>query len=388
MDPSCRQLLERSLEAILDAGYHPSELRETRTGVYVGTCVSETEKFIFYSKPMENGFGITGCTRSMLAHRISYFLNLKGPSFITDTACSSSLYAFEHAYRDIRKGKCEYAIVCGANLTLHPFVSLQFARLGVLSPDGACKSFDNDANGYARSEGICVVFLQKAKTARRMYAKILHAKTNCDGYKEQGITYPSGEVQKTLLDDFYEECEVPPSTLSYMEAHGTGTKVGDPEELKTLYDVFCTNRDRPLLIGSVKSNIGHNEPASGLCSIIKVLIGLENGFIPPNINFNKIREGVEGLEQKKMIVVADKIPWEDDNGLVGINSFGFGGGNSHILLKWNEKTKKNAIKPKDNIPRLVCCSGRVRESIEELLDDLQSRPLDVEHTALLQHAFK
>lgn len=173
-----------------------------------------------------------------------------------------------------------------------------------------------------------------------------------------------------------------------MEAHGTGTVVGDPEELKTLYEVFCTGRNRPLLIGSVKSNIGHNEPASGLCSIIKVLIGLENEHIPPNINFNKIREGIEGLETQRMKVVSEKIPWDDDNGLVGINSFGFGGGNSHILLKWNEKTKKNANKPKDNLPRLVCCSGRTEEAVQTILDDLQSRPLDVEYVNLLNQSFK
>lgn len=139
-----------------------------------------------------------------------------------DTACSSSLYALEQAYRSIRTGKCESAIVGGANLCLHPYVSLQFARLGVLGMDGACKSFDDAGNGYARSEAICVIYLQKAKHARRIYSEILHAKVNCDGYKPQGITYPSGDIQRMLFEEFYEECKVDPDSLSFMEAHGTG----------------------------------------------------------------------------------------------------------------------------------------------------------------------
>lgn len=139
-----------------------------------------------------------------------------------DTACSSSLYALEQAYRSIRSGKCDSAIVGGANLCLHPYVSLQFARLGVLGMDGACKSFDDSGNGYARSEAICVIYLQKARHARRIYSEILHAKVNCDGYKPQGITYPSGDAQKMLFDEFYQECQVDPNGLSYMEAHGTG----------------------------------------------------------------------------------------------------------------------------------------------------------------------
>lgn len=143
-------------------------------------------------------------------------------------------------------------------------------KIGVLSPDGRCKSFDESANGYARSEAISVVFLQKAKDAKRIYATFVHAKTNCDGFKEQGITFPSSIMQGTLLKEFYEEIGVPPTSLNYIEAHGTGTKVGDPEEVNALDRVFCTGRSEPLWVGSIKSNLGHSEPASGLCSIAKV----------------------------------------------------------------------------------------------------------------------
>lgn len=141
---------------------------------------------------------------------------------------------------------------------------------GVLSTDCRCKSFDAKANGYVRSEAISVIFLQKAKVARRIYATVVHTKGNCDGYKEQGITFPASNVQKMLLEDFYKECKIAPSSLSFLEAHGTGTSVGDPEELRAIEQVFCKGRTTPLRIGSIKSNMGHTEPASGLCSVAKV----------------------------------------------------------------------------------------------------------------------
>lgn len=323
----------------------------------------------------------------MYPNRISYWLKLRGPSFILDTACSSSLYAFEQAYRSIRTGKCDGAIVAGSNLCLEPYVSLQFARLGVLSTDGACKSFDDTGNGYARSEAICVVYLQKAKHARRVYAQVLHAKTNCDGYKSQGITYPSGETQKMLFEEFYEECGVDRARLSFMEAHGTGTKVGDPEEANAIDEVFCGIRDRPLLVGSVKSNIGHSEPSSGLCSVIKVLVGMESGYIPPNLHYSKPRTGVEALEQGRMVVVTEKTEWEDEDVIVGVNSFGFGGANCHVLLRSNPKKKFNRGLPNDDLPRLVCCSGRVESAVDAIFDDVLSRNLDVEHVRLLHEVF-
>lgn len=144
--------------------------------------------------------------------------------------------------------------------------------IGVLSSDGRCKSFDADADGYARSETISIVYLQKAKNAKRVYATVVYGKTNCDGYKEQGITFPSSKMQYSLLKECYEECGVPPSCLSYMECHGTGTRVGDPEEINAIDKVFGKGRNTPLLIGSVKSNLGHAEPASGICQVAKVIL--------------------------------------------------------------------------------------------------------------------
>ncbi|XP_015113130.1 fatty acid synthase [Diachasma alloeum] len=383
MDPMCRMALEHAYEAIVDAGVNPQHLRGSNTGVFIGACFSESEMTWVYEKLEAeiNGAGLIGCSRALLSNRISYWLGVHGPSYTIDSACSSSLFAMEHAYRAIRTGLCDAAIVGGTNLVLHPNVSLQFARLGVLSHDGRSKSFDNSANGYVRSETISVAFLQKAKNAKRIYATVVHGKTNCDGFKPQGITFPSSQIQSVLLRDFYEECKVPPSSVAYVEAHGTGTKVGDPEELNAIESVFCPGRNEPLKIGSVKSNIGHAEPASGMGQISKVLIGYESGLIPPNLHYKEPREGVEGLANGKLQVVTEPTPWK--GGYVGISSFGFGGANAHILLKSNPKEKINSGAPQDDLPRLVVASGRTEEAVSSILADVESRPVDVEYVRLL-----
>ncbi|XP_057319878.1 fatty acid synthase-like [Microplitis mediator] len=382
MDPMARMLMEHSFEAIIDAGVNPKHLRGTKTGVFFSVCYSESEKTWIYGNYDVKGYGVLGCSKAMLANRVSHWLGITGPSYNVDTACSSSLFAMEHAYRAIRDGRCDAALVGGANLCLHPYLSMLFSRLGVLSPDGSCKSFDNDANGYARSETVSVVFLQKAKNAKRIYATVVHGKTNCDGFKEQGITFPSSLMQGVLLKEFYEECKIPPSIVNYVEAHATGTAVGDPEELNAIDSVFCSGRKKPLMIGAIKSNLGHAEPASGMCSIAKVVIANESGIIPPNLHFNRPREGVKALEEGRVKVIAEPTPWE--GGYAAVNSFGFGGANAHILLKSNPIDKINGGAPNDNLPRLVVVSGRTEAAVEALLHDVESRPLDVEYVRLLQ----
>ena len=222
MDPQGRILIESSYMAILDAGIHPQQIRGTNTAVFVAVCFSETEKFLLYDTLNSNGFNLVGCSRSMMANRISYSLDLKGPSDTIDTACSSSVYALDAAFSAIRSGQCEAAIVCGTNLLLHPYTSINFMRLGVLARDGICRPFDEHASGYVRSESICAMYLQKAKDAKRIYAKVLYSLTNCDGYKPEGITYPSGQIQEQLLMRFYKDINLDPAVVSYVEAHSTG----------------------------------------------------------------------------------------------------------------------------------------------------------------------
>lgn len=203
--------------------------------------------------------------------------------------------------------------------------------MGVIAKDGFCRPFDHKASGYTRSEAICVMFLQRQKDAKRIYANVVYSKANCDGYKIEGITYPSGDMQEALLSEFYNDLQMDPSTLTYIEAHSTGTVVGDPEECKALDNIFCKNRREPLLVGSVKSNIGHTESTSGACSIAKAILTFENGQIPPNINFEKVRATIPALTEKRMIVCNEVTPFKGDK--IAINSFGFGGANGKGFKK-------------------------------------------------------
>ena len=212
---------------------------------------------------------------------------------------------------------------------------------------------------------------------------MLYSKTNCDGYKEEGITYPSGKMQMKLLKEFYEDINVAPNEVDFVEAHSTGTVVGDPEECRALDVVFCTGRDKPLPVGSVKSNMGHSESTSGACSIAKVILAFENKLIPPNINFVDIRPGLESLESGRLRVVTES---EELKGpLISINSFGFGGGNAHALFKANLKEKVNRGIPKDTLPRLVVWSSRTEEGVESILNSVTKQPLDAEYVGLLHN---
>ena len=319
----------------------------------------------------------------MLANRISYTLGLTAPSYTLDSACSSSMYGLDCAFNAIRIGECDSAIVGGSNLILNPLLTLQFANVGVLSENGSCRPFDKDAAGYARAESVCIVFIQKVKDAKRVYTELLYSKTNCDGYKEEGITYPSGLMQRQLLEEFYQEIKIDPKSIDYIEAHGTGTYVGDPEECHAIDQVFCAGRATPLPIGSVKSNMGHSEPVSGVCSIAKVILAFENKKIPPNINFKVARDDVPALVEGRLQVVTES---QDLPGpLIAINSFGFGGGNAHALFTAHQKEKINHGIPVDNLPRLVLWCGRTEEAVNTVFDDIVKRPLDAEYIGLLHN---
>ncbi|XP_029659420.1 fatty acid synthase-like isoform X2 [Formica exsecta] len=381
LEPMTRMLLEHTYEAIIDAGINPKQLRGKNTAVIIGTSFLESQNKFMYENLQVDGLGIVGCSKSTTANMISNLLDLKGPSYTVDTACSSSLYAMALGYRDIMSGRCEDAIIGTSQLCLNPVVTLQFSRLGVLSSDGYCKPFDNAASGYSRSETVSVLYLQKAKNAKRIYATCKHIKINSDGYKEEGIMYPSTHVQSNLLTEFYKECGILPSCLDYIEAHGTATRAGDPVEVNALYNVLCKNRNTPLMMGSVKSNLGHAEPASGFTQIAKVIIAFETGLIPPNINYTSPRNDIDALVNGTIQVVTEAMPL--NNGYIGINSFGFGGSNAHMLLKWNIKQKVNNAAPSDGLSRLVTLSGRTEESINLFLNDVANHSTDAEYIRLL-----
>ncbi|XP_018303406.1 fatty acid synthase [Mycetomoellerius zeteki] len=382
MDPQLRMLLEVTYEAIVDAGVNPSTIRGSRTGVFIGVSSSESDEFWMKNVDEINGYGLLGCSKSMFANRISFSFDFNGPSYAVDTACSSAMYGMHQAVTAMRAGQCDAAIVGGLNLVLRPEFSLQFHKLSMLAQDGKCKAFDASGNGYVRSEAIVAIYLQKAKDARRVYATVIHTKTNTDGYKSQGITYPNGEMQNQLMREMYNEVGLNPADVSYVETHGTGTKVGDPEEINSLDKLFCKGRKTPLLIGSVKSNMGHSEPASGLCSIAKVLIAMEAGVIPANLHFNIPNPNIPALNEGRIRVIDKATPW--NGGLVGVNSFGFGGANVHIILRSNPKPK---LSPLLNIiellPKLIAVSGRTEEAVHTLLNKAKEHSKDDEFLSLL-----
>uniref|UniRef100_T1ILW6 Fatty acid synthase n=1 Tax=Strigamia maritima TaxID=126957 RepID=T1ILW6_STRMM len=248
-------------------------MRRTNTGVFIGVSQNETAEAITTDLESINGYEIVGCCHARFANQISFHFDFKGPSFSVDTTCSSSITALNQALSALQSGVCDAAIVGGTNLCL-----------------GA---------GYVRSEAVTVLFLQRSTAAKRIYATVVHSKSNSDGYKQEVVTYPSGEIQEKLLSETYNEAKINPSEVVYVEAHGTGTKVGDPEEGNAITRVFCNNRTTPLLIGSVKSNMGHSEPASGLCSIAKVIIAMESGEIPANLHFKDPNPHIPGLQDGK-----------------------------------------------------------------------------------------
>lgn len=214
---------------------------------------------------------VQGSSKALYANRISFIFDFIGPSTLIDTACSSSIVAFENAVQDLRCGSCDYAVVATANLCPAPFSNHIYASIGVLSSDGKCKVFDKRADGFVRSETVGCIFLQRKSQAKRVYANVIHAKTNTDGAKTIGIFAPFWLRQRNLMMETYQEAGVNPHDVKFFESHGTGTNVGDPQEAKAIAEAYCSSeRQDPLLIGAVKSNCGHSEGSSGLNSLAKV----------------------------------------------------------------------------------------------------------------------
>ncbi|XP_011636527.1 fatty acid synthase-like [Pogonomyrmex barbatus] len=367
LSPETRMLLERSYEAIIDAGINPKQLRGKNTAVIMGITILETQEKFLYEDLQIGGVNIVGCSTFATANMISCYLDLKGPSYTVDTSCSSSLYAVALGFYCIMSGICEDAIIGTAHLCLHPFLNMQIAGLGVLSFDDYCRPFDIAANGFVRSETVGVIYLQKAKNAKRIYATCSNIKINNNGYMEEGILFPSTFMLSTLYKEFYNECKISTSCLDYIETHGTATKANDPSEVNAIHNVLCKNRKSSLMIGSVKSNLGHPEPASGIVQIAKVIIAFETGLIPPNIHYTSPRKDIDALFNGTVQVVTEATPVK--NGYIAINSFGFGGSIAHMLLKWNIKQKINNGAPNDDLPRLVILSGRTEESVKLFLND-------------------
>lgn len=385
IDPQQRLLLEVAYEALEDAGQPPETLAGSKTGVFVGistcdyggiqACVSERETIDAYTNV---GLGLC-----IAANRISHQFDLHGPSVAIDTACSSSLVAIHLACQAIWNGECEVAFAGGVNALLRPEGNIGFSKASMLAPDGRCKSFDARANGYVRSEGAGIIILKPLSKAVAdgdpVYAVVLGTLVNQDG-RTPGLALPNRVAQEMMLRDAYERAQVPPQQVHFVEAHGTGTVVGDPIELNAIGSVLGSNRSlgNECVVGSVKSNIGHLEAASGVAGLIKAALCIKYGAIPGNLHFETPNPDI-AFESLKLRVAKTFEPWSSNGStsrVAGVNSFGFGGTNAHVILG-------NAP-----VPSLAEFSGIVRPQDRAIILPLSARsPQALEEFAKSYSAF-
>ncbi|XP_051174620.1 fatty acid synthase-like [Leptopilina boulardi] len=387
MDPMSRIIMETTYEAIADAGINPRKLRGSKTAVFTGSSFSESEKNFFFEKSLQNGYGLLGLSRNMLANRVSFFFGFNGPSFNIDSSCTGGASALHEGFKAIKDGRIENAIIAASNIVLHPKISLQLFLSGLLSPDGKTKSFDDAADGYARSEATVVLFLQKARDAKRIYAEVKNTGI-CFGNinNDKSHFYQTYESQANLMKNTLKECGLFAQDISYVEADGSGIKDVDAEEVKAIDEVYNEGRKLPLSIGSVKSNLGSSSAVNPLNGIIKVITAMESGYIPPNLHFKEASNKIPALKEGRCKVVTELTPWTGDYAVV--NSLSLSGTSANIILKDFKKNKKNGGKPDDSLPRLVMCSGCTEEAVDYILSDLESRPVDVEMLQLMYDIFE
>ncbi|WP_340201867.1 SDR family NAD(P)-dependent oxidoreductase [Ascidiimonas sp. W6] len=408
MDPQQRYFLQIVYQTIEDAGYKPSDLVDSKTGMYVGVSAHDYYDLMQEQKLDIEAYTTTGYFHSILANRVSYLLNLQGPSFPIDTACSSSLVAIRSAIESIRTGGCEMAVVGAVSLLLSPTIFISFNRAGMLSQDGRCKTFDESANGYVRGEGIGAVLLKplhKAIADRDNIQGIIRGSSVNHGGKVNTMTSPNPNAQSELIKMAFKEGNIDPSTVSYMEAHGTGTSLGDPIEVNGLKKAFkdlykekgiSLPKNPTCGIGSVKTNIGHLETCAGLAGIFKALLAMKHEKLPGTLHINTINPYLK-LEGSPFYIVQKTQDWErlkDENNndiprRAGVSSFGFGGTNAHVLLEeFNWKDDQRTTKTLE--PTLFVLSAKTKEQlrvyVRDYIDFLEKRkkstqPLDEASTA-------
>lgn len=340
MDPQQRLLLETIWESLEHAAINPDTLKESLTGIFIGICgVDYSYKLL--NRPLEDidGYFCSGNTHSMATGRLSYILGLQGPNIAIDTACSSSLIATHLACQSLRSRECDLALTGGVNRILSPEISICLSKAEMLSSDGRCKTFDVTANGYVRAEGCGIFVLKRLSDAESdgdsIIALIRGSAMNQDG-RSSGLTAPNGPSQEAVIKKALDNAGVNPIDVSYIEAHGTGTSLGDPIEVGALANVYGLNRSalNPLLLGSAKTNVGHMEGASGIVSLIKVALALKHKMIPASLHFNNPSPFID-WDSFSVKVPTEATRWETESSsrFAGISSFGFSGSNSHIIME-------------------------------------------------------
>ncbi|MGK7875070.1 MAG: hybrid fatty acyl-AMP ligase/type I polyketide synthase [Xenococcaceae cyanobacterium] len=381
MDPQQRLLLEVSWEALEWAGLAGDKLAGSLTGVFVGISSSDYSQIQLRSGLKPDAYAGTGNAHSIAANRLSYIFDFRGPSLTVDTACSSSLVAVHLACQSLQSRECDMALVGGVNLILSPELTQTFSEAGMMAADGRCKTFDASADGYVRGEGCGVAVLKRLDDAIRdgdnILALIRGSAVNQDG-RSNGLTAPNGPAQQACIARALDSAGCSAGDISYIEAHGTGTSLGDPIEVNSLKAVFPSpplplspSPPLPVWIGSVKTNIGHLEAAAGIAGLIKVVLCLQHGEIPPNLHFNRLNPHID-LENTILSIPTELQPWVkgEQLRLAGVSSFGFGGTNAHVILgDWElAPEKENTTAPISDRPfHLLTLSAKGERALEDLV---------------------
>jgi len=373
MDPQQRLLLEVAWEALEHAGQAPERLERSATGVYIGVAGNDYTYLQFKTQDPDllDAHFASGMAHSVLTGRLSYVLGLQGPSVTVDTACSSSLVAVHLACNALRSGDCRMALAGGVNLILAPelFIALSHSRM--LAPDGRCKTFDAAADGFGRAEGCGVVVLKRLSDAQadgdRILALIRGSAVNQDG-PSSSLTAPNGPAQEAVIRGALDNAGLTPCEVGFIEAHGTGTQLGDPLEVNALGAVFAADRDpaQPLIIGSVKTNIGHLEAAAGIAGLIKIVLSLQHHKIPPHLHFDTPSPHI-AWGDLPLRVSTKEIDWEPIEGrrIGGVSSFGFSGTNAHVILE-EAPPHMSAENRSDHRSCVLALSARDEKALAEL----------------------
>lgn len=379
MDPQQRKLLEVTWEALEDGGQKPTELAGKPVGVFIGAFTLDYKILQFGGTTHHNlaAHSSTGIMMTMISNRISYAFDFRGPSLSIDTACSSSLVAIHMACESLRNGESCLAVAGGALIQSAPQYTIAESKGGFLSPTGWSHAFDTSANGYVRAEGVGVVILKKLEEALKdgdpIYAVIIGDGVNQDGHTN-GITVPNGKSQKELIKKVCAKAGVTPGSLQYIEAHGTGTPVGDPIEANSLGEVLSIQRDpkEKCFIGSLKTNIGHTEAAAGVAGLIKTALCLKNKQIPPHLHLKEINPQIN-IDQWPYEIPQKLIAWPKHAGpaRAGINSFGYGGTNAFVILQEAPVPEKVSagLLPEVERPKILPLSSRETEAFREMADN-------------------
>jgi len=369
MDPQQRLILELAWEALEDSCIAADTLSGSRTGVFVGISDSEYNRLLYRDMTRLEHYSVLGTWSCFAANRVSYFLDLKGPSLAIDTACSSSLVAIHLACQSLAFGESDLAIAGGVNLILSPENTVAMSQGRAMDPDGRCKTFDAAAGGYVRGEGGGLVVLKRRLDTNfrtdRVRATIRSTAVNQDG-RTNGITAPHGPSQVALIQDALAKGDLRPADISYVEAHGTGTALGDPIELKSLKTALMPERsmNQPCWVGSVKTNIGHLEAAAGVAGLMKVVLALEHGLIPPHLNFHTLNPYIS-LSETPFEIPVRPVPWEqnDSHKLAAVSSFSAGGTNCHVIL---EEIPAYPVEVDDAKPYILTIRAKTQPALAEL----------------------